>query len=235
MSNNGHIRTFCAAAVLAPREDRHVSSPIRLLLQVSSTLRQHSPRRLWLLSATSRPFLRLWLQPGRHTPDRSPSCFTCLTDLHSHFFVDGRGFEPLWRFHGSFPLSRCASSQYSHPYHPINILCSRTECCLYHYFPMGHPAAAGFMIHNEKNTQVYNAKRLQSPIPLHLSDMTFQSCLTHPQFLRQIPSSPPMMCSVHLPYLPLLHLRPLVILHAQFHASPPSTFKFLISPLITIL
>ena len=34
--NEGHIRTFCAAAVLAPREDRHVSSP-------SDCLRRYHP------------------------------------------------------------------------------------------------------------------------------------------------------------------------------------------------
>ena len=42
MAHNGHIRTFCAAAVLAPREDRHVSSPNQIafagILQLSPAL-----------------------------------------------------------------------------------------------------------------------------------------------------------------------------------------------------
>lgn len=83
------LRTFCADAVLAPREDRHVSSPSDCFFGYHSPSAITRSLGLWFLSATSRSFLRLWLHPGRLAPDRSPSFFTMFMDLNS---IVSRGF-----------------------------------------------------------------------------------------------------------------------------------------------
>lgn len=81
--NSGRIKTFCADAVLAPREDRHVSSPSDCFFGYHSPSAITRSLGLWFLSATSRSFLRLWLHPGRLAPDRSLSCLTSFIGLHS--------------------------------------------------------------------------------------------------------------------------------------------------------
>ena len=77
------LQTFCADAVLAPREDRHVSSPSDCFFGYHSPSAITRSLGLWFLSATSRSFLRLWLHPGRLAPDRSLSCLTSFIGLHS--------------------------------------------------------------------------------------------------------------------------------------------------------
>ena len=76
------LRTFCADAVLAQREDRHVSWPSDCFFGYHSPSAITRSLGLWFLSATSRSFLRLWLHPGRLAPDRSPSFFTPFMDIH---------------------------------------------------------------------------------------------------------------------------------------------------------
>ena len=106
----GRIKTFCAAAVLAPCEDRHTSSPSDCFRRYHSDFASTRRLRLWLLNATSWSFLRLWLHPGRLAPDHSLSCLTSFIGLHSDDLWMGRGFEPPWRFPRSFPIiSRCVS------------------------------------------------------------------------------------------------------------------------------
>ena len=64
----GHIRTFCADAVLAPREDRHVSSPSDCFFGYHSPSAITRSLGLWFLSATSRSFHWLWLPPEGFRP-----------------------------------------------------------------------------------------------------------------------------------------------------------------------